>query len=247
VLFWAGFSKDLEVRRLTQTQQPGGGAEMIALLEHLCHEIRQPLGELETTAFYLGMMAGSVDPALYGRTEHLRLLVRQASWLVSDAAHFHPGEPSGAGPADLNALVEEVCAYCAQHEDFAPRFNAHVAPLPVTLAGDVFTRLLRHVLAFLRDVARCAAPPVLETMLDQGRPGLAIRAEIRRPAAEMAALLDPPGVSGGFRRCAAILGFEPGVSGAAGALRVEMKFPVAQYEADERGVTDFVQPPGAGG
>lgn len=215
------------------------------MLEHLCHEVSQPLSELETTAYYLGMMMERAGPALQSRTEQLRLLVRHASWLVHDAANFHDAGQCVPERVDLNALLEEVCGYFALHDEWAVRFIPNPAPLSVSLAPETFVRLVRHVLTFLRDVAGAVGEPFLETTLEHGRARLAIRCEVRQPAQEMAALLDPPGVSGGLRRCASMLGFEPEVRGAGGTLVVEMAFPAVQNEFDERGISDLVESQGA--
>lgn len=226
-------------------QRAGGKEELVALLEHLCHEVSQPLSELETTAYYLGMMMEGAEPALQRRTEQLRLLVRQASWLVQDAAHFHDAGPRVAARVDLNAVVEEVCGYFALHDEWAVRFIPTPAPLPVSIDPETFVRLLRHLLSFLRDVACVAEEPSLETARDGGTVRLAIRCDVRRPAPEMAALLDPPGVAGGLRRSASALGFEARVRGAGALLRIDLSFPAAQDEGDESGVSDLVESQGA--
>ncbi len=215
--------------------------DVLALLHHFCHELRQPLSELEATAYYLDMVMESADPALRRRMEQMRSLVHQAAWLASDACCFHGVEAETQDAADLNGFVEEVCGRLALHEESAVELHLARPAARVRIARTVVARLLRHVLEFLRDVAQCPAQPTLETRPVEGGAQIEIRCQVSKPAPEMIALLDPPSVSGGLRRCAAGLGLGLEIWGSGDAIRIALTFPASQHEVEESRISDVVE------
>lgn len=112
----------IELRRNDQSE----------VMRHLAHDLRQPLGTIESIACYLELVL-SPEHKAFPHVVKLRELVEQAGTMLSDAVHILQVAPLRREPVDLNELVAEA----------AERFPLECQPLP-TLRLD--PAQIRHML-----------------------------------------------------------------------------------------------------
>jgi hypothetical protein len=65
------------------------------LSEEIIHELRQPLGVIDSLAYYLELTAA--DEKLYAHLEQIRAMVSQAHHILERASNTHP-EMAMSGP-----------------------------------------------------------------------------------------------------------------------------------------------------
>ena len=75
---------------------PGGGEESI--LPSIAHEIRQPLGAIESIAYYLSMVLADSDGKHREQLTRIQQLVEQSNWILS----------SGLALADQSAAQRQM-------------------------------------------------------------------------------------------------------------------------------------------
>lgn len=85
------------------------------VVQHLTHELRQPLSAMEHIAFYLAMVLPRDDQRARQQVDKLQRLVAQANGLLDDAAHFLQAMPVRPQLLDLNELITEALAELPSH------------------------------------------------------------------------------------------------------------------------------------
>lgn len=85
-------------------------ADQETILRTLTHELRQPLGTIESIAYYLELAIPDVEPKVKEQLHRLRDLVAQSDGILRDALAL--AQPVNARPAhvDIDELLEEFAA-----------------------------------------------------------------------------------------------------------------------------------------
>jgi signal transduction histidine kinase len=126
------------------------------LIQHLAHELRQPLSGIESAAYYLDMVVSEARPDLIPHCRRLRAMVQHANWLLDDAmlcALFRPAEMKAqALPEILDCLSRRML------EEEEAVLDLHAQSSGWVVAPEALPRLIEHLVAFFRDVAGCHDP-----------------------------------------------------------------------------------------
>lgn len=213
----------------TQTAtQPA--ASLHEIVRHVVHELRQPLGGIESLAYYFELALEDADEDLREQCQRLRQLVAQASWMLEDAAMAAAAPASETELTDLNALVLDLGRQLAGYEQRSLRLALDPAAPRVRLQAAVLRRWLDHSLAFFRELAGGEPMPRIETALEDDGAWLRVRSRV--DCDECLRSLDPPGGAGGLRRVAELAGgrFECVIRG--GEVAAGMWLPVADDPLD---------------
>ena len=209
-------------------------ADLREVVCQLVHELRQPLGGIESLAYLLELALEDSDEGLRDQCGRLRQLVIQASWMLEDAA-LAASAPAPAGMVlDLNQVARETGERLARQEERSLRLR--LSPeVPLVQAGESAVRhWLAHVLSFFRDLARGEPMPLVETKWDN--PGVWLRVQSRVGTEEALRSLDPPGGTGGLRRMAKTSGGRYELDVADGVVTVGLWLPAAGDSLDEMGI-----------
>lgn len=202
-------------------------AEPERLLCHLAHELRQPLSGIESTAFYLDMVLGDTDPELQQHCERLRRMVQLAHWLVEDTTLAMRLPASPCGPVALPALLEQLGAELALHEErnLELRLASGIAPalMPASLARQFHD----HLLAFYRNIAHAEDPICVSVHSSPDSVFVDICAQVQTESEDLIRTLDPAGHLGGVRQFVSAAGGQLGLSLQDETLNVSLVFPAA--------------------
>lgn len=198
----------------------------VEILRDLAHDLRGPLGAIESIVFYLEMVADANDPRLQGQFSQLRRHVQQADWLLDDATRFLDAATLPRNMVCVNEVLTEVASHSG--DDLASALELNLSPsLPAVLLPRSRAELaFSHLISFIRNVACCEALPAARTSVRDGQ--LAVDWSVLSPGwkqGELVRWLDPREGGGGLRR------FAEGVGGIFRAddsdeqLRVSFVFP----------------------
>ncbi len=94
-------------------------------MRDVAHELRQPLGTIESIAYYLALILPSGDEKAHDQLRRVQNLVEQAEWILSNGLHLTEILRVAPLPADVAELITEVIsskgwpAECAPLLDFA--------------------------------------------------------------------------------------------------------------------------------
>ncbi len=199
-------------------------------LSRLLHEVRQPLCGIESIAYYLEIAMESESEEVRRQCGLLRTMVRQANWLLDDAAIGSAGIGAGLETACLNQEVYSLAERLALHEERALDLNLAEGVLRVGVSVCGLKRLAGHVLCFLHDVAQAEEPVEAATAKGEGWRALRFRATVDGEGCgefgKMLTVLRPGGLAGTMER----LGGWMVVKAGAGVIEVELRFPAAPDE-----------------
>lgn len=85
------------------------------VVQHLTHELRQPLSAMEHIAYYLAMVLPRDDQRSRQQVDRLQRLVTEANSMLDDAAHFMQALPAKPQILDLNEIITEALAEWPAH------------------------------------------------------------------------------------------------------------------------------------
>ncbi len=97
-------------------------ADQANLIQHLTHDLRQPLSTIESTVFYLGIVLQSGDPKLKEHLDRLHDAVALSDAILRDALALSQFVAPKPVTVDLDELFEEFAA---------SNFDLHLAAVPV--------------------------------------------------------------------------------------------------------------------
>jgi signal transduction histidine kinase len=162
------------------------------VLRTMAHDLRQPLGTIESIAYYLDLVLPREDAK--GR-EHLRkiqLLVEQSNWILSNGTELAGPRGGCAAAVDLEeALGEAAAPYALDRQ----------APVELRLSGNLpliefdagqLRRLLQNLIVLLRQLSGGLRPT--EAVTEAGGTGVSLVLRFGTPG-EAAAGPPPAGVS----------------------------------------------------
>jgi nitrogen fixation/metabolism regulation signal transduction histidine kinase len=140
------------------------------VVQHLAHELRQPLSTMESIAYYLEIVIPQQDRRSHKQLAKLQQLVAQMSWILSDSIHYLQAAPSNPQVVDLNEIIAEAMAAHAVEEGSA--FASNLADAPI---------MIRMDLAQCRHMARSAL--TLFSQMARGAAGVRVSTEVRESEA----------------------------------------------------------------
>lgn len=89
-------------------QHPTAGFVPEHLMSTLAHEIRQPLSNIESIAYYLSLIVPVDNLQVQDQLTRIRELVEQSNGILSGGARLAEARPAQPESVDLNAIVAEV-------------------------------------------------------------------------------------------------------------------------------------------
>ncbi|MFN0107127.1 MAG: hypothetical protein ACKV2U_34145 [Bryobacteraceae bacterium] len=120
------------------------------VIQHLTHELRQPLSALESIAFYLQMAVGGSGSDVGAQVNRLQQMVDSANWVLSDVLHLLQMTPPNSEAVDIGELSSEVLSETWVSEGLTVR-TEFAEELPAAwVDSEQLRHLLRSVLQFLR-------------------------------------------------------------------------------------------------
>ncbi|MDX2150458.1 MAG: hypothetical protein SFV54_06975 [Bryobacteraceae bacterium] len=160
------------------------GKESLLVVQHLAHELRQPLSAIETIGYYLKMIADGGDPKALEQIEKLQHLVDRANWILDDAIHYLQACPPRPALFDVNEMISQLCAELSLEGEHYVHLQLG-ENLPLTMLDPAQgEHMLKNVLALAQRVS--GAP-------FEVRIGTAASAEQIEVQFEFSATCAPPG------------------------------------------------------
>lgn len=135
------------------------------VIHRLSHDLRQPLSGIEASAYYIDMVVSQARPDLIPHCRRLRQMVRQAGWLLDDAAHCAAFRPALRRTFHLADICARLAAKLFAEEDAI--LDLHLPPsMPAAEAPETLPQLIGHLASFFRDAAACPDPIHLSLACD---------------------------------------------------------------------------------
>lgn len=128
------------------------------VLRTMTHDLRQPLGTIESIAYYLDLVLPREDAKAREHLRKIQLLVEQSNWILSNGMDL--AEPREGRPAAVD--LEEALTEAA-----APWSLDRQAPVELHLSGDLpliefdpaqLRQLLQNLLSLLRQLSGARQP-----------------------------------------------------------------------------------------
>lgn len=138
-------------------------AEPLAFVETLVHELRQPLGAIESTAYYLKMVLPRTERRAQDHAACLQRLIEQANWILSCAVQLADASPMIPEPLDLQKLITQAVASHIAEGGAPPRLDLAGGLPPVRLDPGRARFLIEHLLAMMSRVSDPAHPVRVRT------------------------------------------------------------------------------------
>jgi signal transduction histidine kinase len=132
-------------------------------LQMIAHELRQPLGAIESIAYYLGLVLPPGDDRAREHVARLQQLVEQSNWILTCGLQMADPTPLAPVPLDLEQLIAQTIS--------TRTLQGHPQPI-LELSGDLPTvrldpgrgrALIENLLALFLQVASEAYPVWLRT------------------------------------------------------------------------------------
>jgi signal transduction histidine kinase len=143
--------------------QYGSPAAPLEVLRSVAHELRQPLSNIESIAYYLTLVLPCGDSKVKEQLSRIEELVEQSHWILSSALQL--ACPAAIAPEDVDLeeiITEAVSARPAlSHADFCLELAGNL-PL-VRLDPGQGRRLVDLLLMLFRQIATAAHPVTLRT------------------------------------------------------------------------------------
>ena len=119
----------------------------------IAHEIRQPLGAIESIAYYLSMVLPEADGKHREQLTRIQQLVEQSNWILSNALGFLDERAAAPQTIDLEELITQAISARPVSLDLPVECNfAHDLPL-VRLDPGFGRALVENLLGLFRQLA----------------------------------------------------------------------------------------------
>lgn len=170
------------------------------ILQHLNHELRQPLSSIESIAYYLEMVLAGSSPDVLDHCAELRRLVDEGSWLLDNAALEMKLEEAQPGPVGAAEILENLAAQMALHEERHVELVIEPGVPKVLAPARVAAQYFDHLLQFFRSVAQCADPMRITLRREEQAVRVAILGNVGPEPGELRKTIDPQPHGNGIRR-----------------------------------------------
>ncbi len=160
------------------------------VLRAIAHEIRQPLGAIESIAYYLSMVLPETEGKHREQLTRIQQLVEQSNWIVTNGLGLAEGRAVAPETVDLEELIAHaLSAWPASLDPVVECDFAHSLPL-VRLDPGFGRALIENLLGLFRQIATPAHPATIGTRAAQ--PGVVLEVSTTAPGYRAIASL-PPG------------------------------------------------------
>jgi signal transduction histidine kinase len=198
-----------------------------AILRDLAHDLRGPLGGLESIAFVLERQVEAGSPLIRDHCQQIRRLVAQAAWLLDDATRFLDAHALPRHAVCINSVLEDVARQASENLRCQLQLQLSPALPPASLPRIRAEFAFHHLLSFITGVAACASAPLAVTRQETASLAIEWHAEIPGwKTGELLRWLDPGERSGGLRRFTESIGGLFCAEDSGGLLRVLFRFPM---------------------
>jgi hypothetical protein len=157
-------------------------------------------------------------------------MVRQASWLLDDAALGLPAPDAAAGSAQINRVVLDIAERLALHEERPLDLQLPEESPRVRIAEARLRRIVEHVLCFFHEVAEADEPVRIWSRQEDASDSLCLAGRVgSERCQELVTLfctLRPGGLAGALASIGG--GLEAGSAG--DVLEVILEFPAASHD-----------------
>lgn len=170
------------------------------ILQHLSHELRQPLSSIESIAYYLEMVLGEASEEIVDRCSELRRLVEESSWLLDNASLSMKLDDAEVASVSAAGILKSLASQMALHEERNIELVVEPGVPEVMAPSGVAAQFFDHLLKFFRCVARCADPLRVTLRREHGSVRVAIQGNVGPEPGEFRKTLDPAPCGNGIRR-----------------------------------------------
>jgi two-component system, OmpR family, sensor kinase len=132
-------------------------------LQTIAHELRQPLGAIESIAYYLGLVLPPGEDRAREQVTRIQQLVEQSNWILTCGLQMADETPIAPEPIDLEQLIAQAISARTSQGDPQTRLELS-GDLPVVQLDPGRGRaLIEDLLALVHQVASEAHPVRLRT------------------------------------------------------------------------------------
>jgi signal transduction histidine kinase len=135
------------------------------LFGQVAHELRQPLSNIESIAYYLTLVLPRNDAKVQDQLTRIRQLVEQSNWILSSGLRLAAAVPPTPGPLDFDELITEVVSG-SSHQNLRLELAGNL-PL-LSLDRRQGCELVDTLLMLVRPLASVATPATLRTSAAAG-------------------------------------------------------------------------------
>jgi signal transduction histidine kinase len=160
------------------------------VLRAIAHEIRQPLGAIESIAYYLSMVLPDKDGKHREQLTRIQQLVEQSNWILSNGLGLGDSRAAVPETIDLEELVTQVIAARPVSLDPAVECDFAAGLPPVRLDPGFGRALIENILGLIRHLATETHPAKVRTRA--GANGVELEVATGAPCYRSVASL-PPG------------------------------------------------------
>ena len=138
------------------------------ILRTLVHELRQPLGSIEATAYYLDLVLPHGDQRSRGHVARLHDFVGQCSWMLACGLELANERPLHPVLLDLEATITQVVSARAIPGQPVPELNL-TGGLPLVMGDPARARtLVENLLSLFERVASDRHRVVVHSVAEKG-------------------------------------------------------------------------------
>ncbi|MGC4056358.1 MAG: hypothetical protein QM757_46770 [Paludibaculum sp.] len=170
------------------------------MLQHLAHELRQPLSGIESIAYYLDMVLAAESPEIQVQCERLRRMVQHAHWLIEDAALAMRLPGMELAPVCLREHLVRIGTEMALHEERNLEICVTEPLTRALMPPQLANCFCQHLLSFFRGVAQAKDPIRVNLENEPGFLRFDIQAEVYAEPDDLLRALDPMPPGSGVRR-----------------------------------------------
>ncbi len=164
------------------------------VLARLTHELAQPLGAIESIAYYLRMVLPKEDERTQQHLERIEELVASVNATLGDALQYMKQTPCHPQSMDLHALLSEALA--ERPANATPVFHWHApeAPARISLDASQGRHLVRSMLNLFKGLAGRCEEVFVKTSIESSVVTLEFTVrDLHATRAEVEAMFEPFG------------------------------------------------------
>jgi len=156
------------------------------IMRDVAHELRQPLGTIESIAYYLALILPRDDEKAHDQLRRVQDLVEQAEWILSNGLHLTETLRVTPLPADVAELITEIISSKSWPAECAPRLD-FAADLQLAQIDPGLGRVLfGNLLTLFKLLSTESEPTRIKTCADGGRVAIELQTSARGYRSESA-------------------------------------------------------------
>jgi signal transduction histidine kinase len=156
-----------------------------AVVRHLCHEVRQPLSTIESSAYYLQMVL-KTDSRTEKELERIQEMVRQVDWILMDFVHYLQAAPPRAEWVDLGEVVSSAVRTAAKQRPLDLQWSDQAGTALILIDPGQAEHLVRTLFSVFRQVSKPDRAIQVRLWREQDQVVLGFRSEVDTKVLECA-------------------------------------------------------------